>query len=313
MTGKLYWILILTVLILIIASNNILADDAPKLDFDLDIGDRVDNFNWNIAGDLNGQNPNILSELTWSDLKVIQLSANAEVQFDNRFLIRSSLAYGWIYSGQVQDSDYGGNNRTLEFSRSNDKNNGDYTFDISIALGYILLSDDTSNIKAFLGYSDNELFLRMTDGFQTIATTNVTPPIGPFDELLNSTYHANWDGPWIGIDFIKKFATPITFHGSLEYHWADYYGEADWNLRPDFAHPVSYTHQAEGDGTVVTIGLEYLFQGQWNLKVNLNMAQWSAGPGIDRTFLVTGITSDTRLNEVNWDSKVIRVQVFHWF
>ncbi len=44
---------------------------------------RIDNLNWNIAGDLYGNNPNILSELTWTDLKIYQLKAGAEVFINN--------------------------------------------------------------------------------------------------------------------------------------------------------------------------------------------------------------------------------------
>ncbi|UCG08955.1 MAG: hypothetical protein JSV83_10030, partial [Desulfobacterales bacterium] len=36
-------------------------------------GYRRDELDWNIAGNINGNNPNILSELTWEDLEIYQL------------------------------------------------------------------------------------------------------------------------------------------------------------------------------------------------------------------------------------------------
>jgi hypothetical protein len=53
---------------------------APETEFIVTGGYRVDDLNWNIAGDINGNNPNIISELTWDDLESYQL------KFQGRFV-----------------------------------------------------------------------------------------------------------------------------------------------------------------------------------------------------------------------------------
>ena len=90
---------------------------APETEFIVTGGYRVDDLNWNIAGDINGNNPNIISELTWDDLESYQLKFQGRLVWPNLIALRGSLAYGWLFDGKNQDSDYSGDNRTFEYSR----------------------------------------------------------------------------------------------------------------------------------------------------------------------------------------------------
>ena len=105
-------------------SINVVAAERDVI-WDFSAAYRVDSLDWNIASDPSGTlTPNILSELTWSDLKIIDL----KVEFVNRggdnSYARGYFAYGIIMEGDNQDSDYNGDNRTLEFSRSNNSSDG---------------------------------------------------------------------------------------------------------------------------------------------------------------------------------------------
>ncbi|MFA5259602.1 MAG: hypothetical protein WC450_00045 [Candidatus Omnitrophota bacterium] len=62
--------------------------------------------------------PNILSELTWDDVESIQLKGRADLTFYDHFVLDGMYAYGDVYDGTNQDSDYLGDFRTYEFSRS---------------------------------------------------------------------------------------------------------------------------------------------------------------------------------------------------
>ena len=94
--------------------------NAVEMEGDLELvgGYRLDDLDWSIAGNLNGTNPNIVSELTWSDLESYQLKLGGKGTIDRVFYLRGSAAFGWVLSGDVQDSDYNGDDRTQEFSRS---------------------------------------------------------------------------------------------------------------------------------------------------------------------------------------------------
>ena len=284
-----------------------------QTEFLLSTGYRVDDIDWNIAGDINGNNPNIISELQWEGLESFQLKMANKTVFNQLFLLRGSLAYGWIFDGENQDSDYLGDNRTLEFSRSNNNSDEGNMLDASFGLGWQFTFGRSDFVMApVIGYSYHEQNLTMTDGYQTI------PSSGPFPGL-DSTYETEWKGPWIGLDFTfrtdekRKITPEIETLISIEYHWADFYADADWNLRTDFAHPKSYEHEADGHGFILNMGLKFIFNYHWLLNVNLDYQNWSTDPGIIRFFKTDGTTPTQRLNEVNWTSTTIMAGIEYHF
>ena len=138
------------------------------------------------------------------------------------------------------------------------------------------------------------------------------PSLGPFGGL-DSTYDAQWRGPWIGVDvtletakFTNKLPSISLFAG-WEYHWADYYAEADWNLRDDFMHPKSFEHEADGTGMVIDVGIRLHLNHRWSLSLGYETEEWSTEEGIDRVFLANGSIIETRLNEVDWHSEVFEI------
>ncbi len=89
------------------------------IEFEVGYGYRRDSFDWNIAGDLQGNNPNILSELKWEDLLIHEIHMGVRVDLKKDFVLKGSINYGVIVAGDNQDSDYAADNREMEFSRSN--------------------------------------------------------------------------------------------------------------------------------------------------------------------------------------------------
>ncbi len=272
--------------------------------FTLGSGYRSDALDWNIAGDISGNNPNILSELTWEDLGIFQVKLD-NVSIFRGIYFRGAVAYGWIMTGDVQDSDYLGDNRTLEFSRSNNNADDRNTLDATVGIGYqFFFGSNFLSFAPLVGYSHHEQNLTVTDGNQTI------PPTGAFAGL-DSTYETEWVGPWVGADLVfrmpheKKYFEEFSFQVSFEYHWADYNAEADWNLRTDLAHPKSFEHDADGSGWIVSADWNVFFTSQLGFKMSVNYQAWDTDPGIDRTFFSDGTAAETRLNDVNWDSYAI--------
>lgn len=284
-----------------------------QTEFLLSTGYRVDDLDWNIAGDINGYNPNIISELTWDDLESFQLKISNKTTFQQLLMLRGSLAYSWIFNGENQDSDYLGDNRTLEFSRSNNNSDEGNMLDASFGIGWQFTFGRSDFVMApVIGYSYHEQNLTITDGYQTI------PQSGPFPGL-DSTYETEWKGPWIGLDFIfrtdekSKITPEIETFISIEYHWADYYAEADWNLRTDFTHPKSFEHEADSQGIVFSTVIKFLLDYHWVLNVNFDYQKWSTDPGIIRFFNADGTTPKQRLNEVNWTSYAIMAGIEYHF
>jgi hypothetical protein len=287
----------------------------------LSLGYRVDDLDWNIAGNINGNNPDILSELSWNDLEIFQTRGRAKVLLLERIYLRGTLGYGWILDGEVQDSDFSGNNRTFEFSRSNNSADNGNVLDASVGAGYqfsFALDSFDFGLIPLIGYSYHEQNLTLTDGFQTVSEPAIAPPgiipppVGPFPGL-DSTYETEWNGPWLGLDFIAKPSEKLTLSFTFEYHWADYYAEANWNLRTDFAHPTSFEHEADGEGYIISARWQYFFAQNWAVNLDFDYQDWSTDSGTDRTFLANGTTIETRLNEVNWTSYDLMLGIAYRF
>lgn len=275
------------------------------VEYDLGAGYRTDDFDWNIASDITGtQTPNILSELTWSDLNIFQVEVGVKAHVE-RVYARGSLDYGWILDGDNQDSDYLGDNRTLEFSRSNNDAGDGNVLDASVGIGYKII-DNKLMVAPLVGYSYHNQDLRIQNGFQTI------PPLGPFPGL-NSSYDAEWDGPWVGVDASVTASERLDLFASFEYHWADYEAEANWNLRADFAHPVSFRHEADGKGIIISAGAGYSPGEHWSVRASGKYMDWETDPGIDRVFFSDGSQAQTRLNEVNWESLAFMLEAAYSF
>ncbi len=266
------------------------------------VGHRVDNLDWSVAGDVNGRNPNVLSELTWRDLGIVQLELGGNMVLDNSVYLRGNLAYGRIYAGDNQDSDYAGDNRTIEYSRSNNGADDGSVSDLSVGVGYQFRPGERTRLTPIVGYSRHEQNLKMRDGYQTI------PPLGAFAGL-DSSYDTRWSGPWVGVDFSHVIDHRFSLFGAAEYHQGDYKADANWNLRDDFAHPVSFTQKADAGGTILMFGGAYRLTDAWTLRGSLRYQNWSTDPGVDRVFFANGGSVETRLNEVNWDSRLVMFSV----
>ena len=272
-------------------------------------GYRSDDLDFNIAGDINGNNPNIISELTWDDLESYQVKFQGSLVWPGIIALKGSANYGWIFDGKNQDSDYWGDDRTFEFSRSNNKTDDNNVWDVSLAVGYPFRFGQTviGTVTPLAGYSHHEQNLNITDGFQTIATPGYTPPVGPFGGL-DSSYDTEWKGPWIGIDLhfkareIKTFAHRFETYFTYEYHWADFKAQANWNLADRFAHPKSFEHDTDGNGYVIGAGFNFVLNQNWALNCNLDYQDWSTDEGTIKFYLADGRTHKQQLNEVNWTS-----------
>ncbi len=274
---------------------------------DLTAGYRTGKLQWNIASDITGTaTPNILSELTWRELEIYQATLAVTLRPAGDWYVYGSGTLGSVEDGKNRDSDYAADNRSGEFSRSDNSVSGDEVWDVSAAVGRTVhLRDDSGEsvqITPLIGYSRHKQNVRITDGVQTI------PPGGPFPGL-DTTYHAGWDGPWVGVDVVVEGPRKIDLLARLEYHRVDYYGEGNWNLRADLAHPKSFEHTADGKGLYGRLGIRYAFHHQGHLLVTADAQAWETDAGTDRIYYLGGAQAQTRLNDVAWESWSVNIGV----
>ncbi len=282
------------------------AQGLPRFDMSLGADYRHARLDWNIAGSLTGTTPNVLSELTWRDLEIAQVSGTAQMNIGDHVVLRGAGTYGEIQGGDNQDSDYLGENRTLEFSRSNNGTGGSIS-DTAIGIGYRVRVLDHivmnyANFTPMVGYSRHLQNLKIKDGVQTI------PATGPFPDL-NSSYDAEWKGPWLGLNLRLEASERIAMLLDFQYHWIDYVGKANWNLSTNREHPVSFRHDANGNGFIAGFAVSYTLNKNWGILARLESQHWETDPGIDTDYQINTVTGEvqpifTRLNAVHWKSSM---------
>lgn len=288
------------------------ADTLEEATLELTTGYRRDQLDWNIAGNVFGTNPNVLSELEWKDLDIYQLGLRGRIEAGNHYdprlkgVLKGSASVGYVEDGTNRDSDYDGDNRTLEYSRSDNSAEGGDVVDLSVAAGlkYIPWQGGFS-VTPLLGYAINGQDLRITDGYQTVASGG-TPAVGPISGL-DSSYEALWYGPWVGVDLAYAAPSNLKLGAGFEYHWAEYEADANWNLRSDLAHPLSFRHEADGEGMVVNLGAQWAFHPRWLLSLGWTWQKWQTNPGTDLVYYSSGTLGQSRLNEVNWESSAFNL------
>lgn len=312
--------IILVVLALVVLFTGV-SQAAEKLTSELEFrtGYRKDKIDWSIAQANNM--PNILSELTWNDLLIydVEVAGELQIPFHNSYqadaVLKGSLGYGWILGGDNQDSDYAGNNRSLEFSRSNNDTDGNDVLDTSIGVGLrFRLLNGRLALTPLVGLSYHEQNLNLTDGVQTIPTPDT--PVGALAGL-DSRYETEWSTGWVGVDLDYQANALLSLFGSAQYHLADYSAVGVWNLRTTgqnaFAQNPSFWHTANGSGVVLAAGLVINLTPRWAIDLVGDYQRWETERGTDTTFFADGTIGRTYLNEVSWESSSLNLGVKYRF
>ena len=241
---------ITTVIFVALTGHSTLSHSANTL-FDISVGQRTDKLRWSIAGP--GGSPNILSELSWRRVKSLQATLGVDSTADNGFRFIGSLTFGNIDSGSVQDSDYLGDDRTIEFSRSIAETSGDDLSSINIAIGKAFKVPNTQGvtITPLIGVTESSQDYTIQNGLQIIDLlgSSAGSPIN----ALDSTYDTEWSTAFLGAQLDNR-SEKFDWYGRVEYHDISYDAEANWNLRSDFRHPVSFVHEANGSGILYKLG-----------------------------------------------------------
>lgn len=255
-----------------------------KLEIIASTGTTNFNLKWAIAGNMEGQNPNVLSELIWNDLKGYNYNFKVVYRISNRFTISSQLNNTRIKSGKVTDIDYATDDREEVSSNSIFNSNKGYLRNLNSNMAYKIHSNHIE-LAVFLGIDYKQQNLTLLQGNREF-------------ENLDSYYKNNWFGPQTGFiagyKLNQKLNTTLTF--MLERHF--YNATANWNLRNDFKHPESFRHKTVVYGFSPSIVFEYLIKDNLGLFCNLNSYYTTSRHGSDILYYRNNDVSRTRLNFV---------------
>lgn len=251
--------------------------------FSIEVGPEYRNtdFRWNIAGNTQGQNPNILSELIFKPIYSVGFDAKAKYSVLENFSI--SLRYNkvWTNKGEVTDFDYDGDNRTNPTTELYLQSNKGHMRSAGVNLDYRFFKNNNFAATGGVGLDfTKELFYLTNDN----------------DPLLQSTYNAQWNGPNATL---KGLYQPGIFNigAGFTYRYLIYNAKANWNLVESFQHPVSFTHEAKGHGFDGRLSVGVMPKDFLNISLHGLYSNWKTGYGTDKLFQTDGQIIKARLNE----------------
>jgi hypothetical protein len=259
---------------------------AQKLWVRVSAGGESQDFHWSIAGNSAGRDPNVYSELKWHAVSGPVGRAALEWRPVGRWRVIASGSQVVARSGTMTDTDYGLDNRYDPIYHQAFVVNSGHSESVAAAVGYSLWDKGRWRLAPYIGYAVNQQYFPVTD------------PGGPY-EGLNSSYTAKWRGPLVKAVGSWQLSGRWQVVADLTYHQVRYHATADWNLIPEFAHPVSFRHTADGYGIEAEGGLRYRVGSRVMVGLRGGYFDWETGTGIDQLYLSTGGSDQTQLNGVS--------------
>lgn len=241
---------------------------------------RNEDFRWSIAGNKQGTNPNILSELIFKPINAAGFYVKGQYNVVENFSVAVHYNKLWTYKGSVTDFDYDGDNRTNPVTELYLQSNEGGMRTAGLDFNYRVYNSPGFSVLAGAGLSLTKELFYLTDDL---------------DPMLRSTYEATWNGP--GLHLKGLYSKGLFNAGArLKYSYLFYNATANWNLVETFQHPVSFTHKATANGFdgSLTAGV----QASRSIGINLHglFSFWKTGYGIDKLYETSGVVYEARLN-----------------
>lgn len=250
-----------------------------------------EDFNWSIAGNLDGKAPNILSELVWGNLKGPQYNISADYALTPRIAVNADFLYGKINSGVANDADYLEDNRKESvFDETFISNKGNIQH---LSLNLVLKKElsDQLLLNVLIGYDNlvQEFYL-------------LEDPNNPVTEGLNSYYKNHWNGLQLGLN-LKYQIGRVSISGKIRSGYYKYYAAADWNLISDFKKPISFEQKALAYKYGGSLQLGYSLTRHLEVNGTLNMTYGASFAGKDYAYFTDDTTAVTKFNGAELKSR----------
>lgn len=243
-------------------------------------------FTWSIAGDANGQNPNIYSELIWQKLRGPVAGLSAQYGITNRLAAYINTSYLKIATGKVVDTDYDFDNRQGAFYDETLRSNKGYDADLNTGFKYAVINTPHLQMSPAIGYTLQRQYFHLLD-WKTTQNARV----------LKSNYKTLWQGLILGAE-TNITANRMSYTLNLNARLLDYSAKAQWNLIEEFAQPVSFKHASNGYGIETAFAAAYAVKENIQIKLNTGYSYLKANEGIDVAYYTDGRDPHkTQLNE----------------
>lgn len=259
------------------------------------IGVQQSRFDWSIAGNAKGTNPNVLSELIWEKLRGPSYGLDISYNIIEKLSVKVANQYSNITKGEATDTDYADDNRQGAFYYDLLNANKGYLYNIDLQLNYKLLKLGEFSINPIVGLSYNQQKFYLLESASNPASNG-----------LNSTYEARYKGFDFGGEFVLKtraFIIGATILGGFY----KYSAKANWNLIPDFEKPVSFTHKANSFALSGDINLSVPLNKHLNIEADYKINNINTYSGVDKAYFNNRNTEETQFNGASFRKNAVFV------
>ncbi|HEY1165608.1 MAG TPA: hypothetical protein VGE90_10585 [Chitinophaga sp.] len=238
-------------------------------------------FNWSIAGNMQGQSPNVLSALQFNKVTSVGIYIEGSYRPFKWLELNGSYQKNGTISGDGVDTDYEGDNRTHPTYNETFTSDRGWLETFTAGAQACFLSRERYRLKAGLFY---------TSSTQNYYLLNADL------EDLRSTYTAKWYGPKLSIGADYNCNKKWTLSAAFAYYLVKYKATANWNLIAALMHPVSFRQTANGNMVDGQLGLRYALNSFCSLSLTGLIGRAETSKGLDVTYTRTNNQISTQFN-----------------
>ena len=257
------------------------AHSQEKLQINVASGISIQDFSWSIAGNADGTNPNVLSELKYQNIVGLGLSVNGKYKILPKTSVILTIENRQTLSGTGSDIDYQHDNRTTPTYELNFNSAKGGMQHLQTGLAYNLYKTPFVTVDANLSYINTS---------QTFSMTSSSVP------NLDTWYSTRQQGIQVGTSFHTHLGSKLQVLATLSYALVDYTGIGNWNLIPTFEHPVSFMQESNGAHYGGSAGLSTKISSRISFYIAGGYFAQQINAGRDQTFLRNGVRQVTRFN-----------------
>jgi Protochlamydia outer membrane protein len=241
----------------------------------------INDFNWSIAGNSQGQSPSVLSELHFNNITSAGFYLNGTYAPVKYLRFDAYYQRNGVVSGSGMDTDYKGDNRTDPVFQQPFSSDRGYLEVFRIGAAAIFLQRAKFSLGAGISYKDTR------QNF-VILSPELTD--------LQSTYTARWRGPAFSLEGNYLINRSLSVGANIAYTSISYRGEADWNLIDIFMHPLSFAQTAKGHGMDYGLSFRYAANGFLSFSLDGMLGNARISRGTDVSYLANGTQIPTQFN-----------------
>ncbi|SKC97983.1 hypothetical protein SAMN05660461_1065 [Chitinophaga ginsengisegetis] len=241
----------------------------------------VNNFDWSIAGNSEGQSPNVLSELHFNSITSLGFYLNGAYRPVKYLRFDAYYQRNGVAGGSGMDTDYKGDDRTDPTFQQSFSSDRGYLEVFRIGVNVIFLQRTKFSLGAGVSYKNTR------QNF-VILSPELTD--------LQSTYTARWRGPAFSLEGNYLINRSLSVGANIAYTLIRYRGEADWNLIDIFMHPLSFEQTSKGHGMDYGLNFRYAVNGFLSFSLDGVLGNARVSKGTDISYLTNGTQISTQFN-----------------